>query len=359
VVADVPGLIDELVDGIHYRDHTSGWTRRRADIAAWSQTGIDRRRKIVIGAYCVTDLAHHVRYVTPECWQPPYGGVTPGELARAYLRHCRRLQMWDLPPGDLGRTRIPWHRSQVPSLIAGTAPLYYDGASREGEWAIVDIDACYASLYLPFGLAPTFYHDVVQDKQGRDIEGTCRSISVSTLVFDRPAEWLEVKAARNALVGVSGGGSGKFSWLERGQLKTRRAMNDCYSPSVVAWCLWCATAIARDMIHRFQFVTWATDGGILPAENAAAAVKWIADAWHLTASVRAAGPGRVWHATCWRVGDAETAHTEGQRAQATQCLDRVQDCDPGWYRDRLAWGMRVRRSMPEPRPLAPVRCVEV
>jgi hypothetical protein len=214
-------------------------------------------------------------------------------------------------------------------LETAQAPLYYDGTTHEGDFAVVDIDACYPSLYLPVGMAPRFFPDL-------PALGLSRLSGDGPPDWDRPAEWLAgPKAARNALVGITMTRGDTLEWLERGKVCHKKAINDCYSPSLAAWCVWCVGAVAVDLVRRFGFVTWATDGGVAPTgELADAAIVHVRDMWGLTATVRARGLGRVWNATTWAVGDHETAQPVKLDGEPVDLLPRV---DVGWYRDTLRW----------------------
>jgi hypothetical protein len=160
--------------------------------------------------------------------------------------------------------------------------------------------------------------------------------------WDRPDEWLAgPKKARNALVGICSTRGDTLEWLERGELRSKKAINDCYSPSLAAWCLWCVGAIARDLVEGFGFVSWATDGGICPLDRAADAVAALHRTWGLQASVRAQGQGRVWNATTWEIGAQRTGQEhrlDGGR------VELVPDVDVEWYRQTLTWAQEQHNA---------------
>lgn len=321
-------LLSDLIAGIHARDRMTGWRRVAAHPETWTEAGIARRRDVVVGSQAITDGANRIRYVRAELFEAQ-GGVTDGELARLYLRRCRRQEIVRLGctgPGDMARHRIPWSADQLPALEAARAPLYFDGTSREGEWAYVDLTAAFARLYLPLGLAPRYYRagDLAADP----------ILVRSAMAFERPEEWLRLKGPRNTLVGIAGS-RGMITTWRKGQEVPVRRINDCFSPSIPAWCMDACSALAEDLIVRFGMATWTTDGGIVARDRAEEVCAYVRGAWGLDMTVRAEGPGRIWHATCWEIGEESTAQAlrlDGGPVSA------VGNWPTDWYRQRAVRG---------------------
>jgi hypothetical protein len=327
-------LYEELRDGIFAHDKATGWERRRTCLANWTDKGLARMKNITVGAQCIVDQAAKVKYVDTEAWDDPNYGITDAELARAYIRHCRRLALFQLGTykGDMLKKCVPWRKAHLPALEAARAPLYYDGKAREGDWALMDLKACYPNLYVPVGLAPSFLlpNETYPNP----------SLGVSEVRFDRPGEWMEHKGPRTALVGICGL-RGSITVLEHGSEVAKPVFNDCFSPSLVAWCLWCANAIAQDLIERFGFVTWATDGGICPATMATKAAAYVNGAWGLTLAVNAMDTGCVWHATSYQVGELATAQEE--RVPGLY-HNQLLPLDVSWFRDRFRWARSIEAA---------------
>lgn len=243
------------------------------------------------------------------------GQVTPGEMARAYLR--RVLD---------GRRAVPYQRQAT--ALCDRRPGYYFSGARTGHLALVDVRACYASIYSRLSL------DVLYRPESRP-----PIVAVGRMPFPARNEWLSAKAPRNAA----------FGNLLRPRICEWRygvpvedaAPNRFFAPDLQGMVIDVTHCVAQETRALFGTSSWAVDGGTIPAERADEWIDWLAERWGLTGEVRASGGALLFGPTSWRIGDTQTRDVEHGRPHAWPATDSIRPL-PTRLRDELAAVMKGR-----------------
>lgn len=232
------------------------------------------------GSLTVADWG--LKLLEPDVWP-----LTPGELARQYIRET-------LAPflADNSRMRgraIPWRR-QAAALLS--PPPYYFSAPRErgGAWSYLDIQACHANLYLR--RSPVVVYRPHFDPP------VLSSVGPAWLA---PSEWLIDKAAYCAAWGTMRASHGPTE-LRRGVAAARSAPNRYFAPDAAAVVLDTLHAVASECrLAAPSLAMWAVDGCIVRPDDAGAVVE-VCRRWGLTMTERCSGPGWLWALNSWRIG---------------------------------------------------------
>lgn len=215
-------------------------------------------------AYC---SCHRVSWTDFEL--EPYPETA---LIRPYLREIANMQ-----GGEIVRV-------YEQELLTRTPPIWFENP-LEGELVIVDIDSAYWQLYAPASV------DLDYNGCGHPRQGRVRFLGVDEL---RP-----FKVARNALLGTLR--SEHRTELVFGELKWVKVAPTLRRPALWAYVQDCLGAIAWEM-RRFGARWVNVDGYVFPHRDLAEdAIAWLADRWHLSASVRAEGEGRVTGINTWHL----------------------------------------------------------
>lgn len=225
--------------------------------------------------------------------------VADGELARLYLK--RTLE-------EAQRPKVPFKR---PALEFTTRqPAYHFEGEQGGPFELVDISACYASLYCRLALDLTYRPD-----------SSPHVLVVGHATFPDNAEWRQSKGPRNALWGnlLKPRGS---EWRFGVQVDDAYP-NRYFAPDLTGIVLDAAHAIAGQAVNKYGAVSWAVDGGCFRPGQGRAFIEWLSGSFGLTATVRAEGPGWLFGATSYRVGAEETADVKKGRAHVWPRMTRL------------------------------------
>ena len=300
-------LLDELASRVLDSDGNGGWKRtvvddlpelhrvelmgsyRQAWLSPTKLTIRDTREKRVVG-----------------------GGVTSGEVAREYLRDTLA-----------GRPSVPYRRDAM--ALTNRKPGYFFAGQTVGSLALVDVDACFASIYGRLTI------DVVYRPATRP-----RLIGLGTHPFPRTDEWMVAKKPRNSAYGALV--NPHLSEWRKGR-HVEVSPNNFFAPDLVALIMDVTHSIAQETREKFGLVSWGVDGGIIPEDRADEWVTWLRERWAMGGSVRARGVGKAYGAVSWRIEDAMTLDVEHGHPHAWVEADTLRRL-PGDLRDQLAELMR-------------------
>lgn len=228
----------------------------------------------------------------------------------------------------------PEPRIEDDHLLERQAPLYFPGP-RSGEFACIDVDAAYWSLYRVASL------DLSYDGELTPRQGRIRFLGADEL---RP-----FKFPRNAVIGSI-----------RAEVRTEAHYGEIRSvpigpqwrrPGLWAWIIDTLEAIAWDARMLFGAVHIQVDGYIVPADVAGDLVRWLRSEWGLQASIRAVGPGTITGLGHWSIAstdkgsDAEEGFAEPHQAGMEHVDNMAQDKMSAarvnglrsWFIDALAY----------------------
>jgi hypothetical protein len=227
------------------------------------------------------------------------GGITNGELARRYLK---RTMSEGAALGNPKLLRCVPYRKEAMQFME-RRPAYHFAGQTGGPFTLVDIKACYATLYSRMTL------DLVYRP-----ETNPPLLGIGRAVFPQASEWLETKGPRNALWGTLLNQTG-VEW--RHGTRTENAYpNQFFAPDLRGLVYDAIHAIAQEAIHSFGALSWAVDGGCFRPEEGRAFAEWLADSFGLTAEIRAEGPGWLFGPTSYQVGPLVTL--DAKKGQARQ-----------------------------------------
>lgn len=268
------------------RDFVLGRPRRRVDLVGFFGGCPDGRYVLAQGGRAAWDCQAQERLVHISLPEAP----DASELARPWLRHC-------VDVSGTKRTRIPWSNDQF-SWLSIPQPLHLAQVGElRGEWAMVDIEAAYYSIYSALSLDLEYKRD----------RGT---MTIRDVAFDGHEQIAPHKLARNMAAGIIRS-THRTIW-EGGTVHEERSHNTLLAPQL--WALIADTmhAIARRAVEGYGAVFVNTDGYIVPAGHADGLITELADDWCLKASVRASGKAALQSYTSYQVGDhtTETNHQE-------------------------------------------------
>ncbi len=255
------------------------------------------------------------KFVDDESWP-----VTPGEVARHWVREYGE---------KIGqKVKIVSRKYQSEIFHSLSAPYFFTPPKdRGGPWAIVDIDACYFSLYNPMYFDMEFSPFTQRCGLGRFPAGPSSDLK-------------ESKTIRNALFGNML--TARLGALSFGELPppNKCAPNNLYAPGLASYVWLTCHAIAQEARESYGFISWSTDGGICRPETAERFISFLEDKWHLSASVRCIGPGYVWGHNSWSVGGMETKDVTDGRCTAHRALEQSKFVRP----ETVDWLANLRRE---------------
>ena len=230
--------------------------------------------------------------------------VTNGELGRLYLK---RVMTNGAEAGNATLLRrVPYRREAMQFMDRG--PAYYFAGECGGPFTLVDIKACYATLYTRLTL-----NVIYRPECNPPLFGLGRG------QFPQVGEWLETKGPRNALWGTVLNPTGP-EW-RHGEFTPNAYPNRFFAPDLRGMVYDAAHAIAREATTRFGALSWAVDGGAFRPEEAREFIDWLDTAWGLTAEVRAEGPGWMFGATSYSIGPVTTEDVRKGKAMQWSEMD--------------------------------------
>ena len=281
---DMTLLADLAIEAIDH-DLERGWTReevselpelrdpdllrpfKRAWISPYSVTIQDTRSRKILGM-----------------------PVSNGEISRRYLK---RTMAEGLEAG--GSTflakRVPWRRDALQFL--DRQPAYYFAGQCGGPFELVDITACYASLYTRLTLDMIYRPETDPPLLG-----------LGRAVFPRSNEWLISKAPRNALWGSML--QHRIREWRHGEPVDEVVPNKFFAPDLRGVVLDAVHAIATTAREQFGALSWAADGGAFRPGMGSEFAHWLSETWALEATIRAEGPGWLFGATSYSIGPEVT-----------------------------------------------------
>jgi hypothetical protein len=285
-------LADLTTESLH-RDAENGWTRdkvseipelrnpellapfKQAYLSQSSLTVKDTRSRKVVGSL-----------------------VSNGELSRLYLKKLMSQAAENTGKSFLAK-RVPFRRDAMQFL--DRRPAYFFDGQVAGPFVLVDISACYASLYTRLTLDLTYRPECNPPLLG-----------LGRAAFPRASEWVQVKAPRNALWGNLLRPRGR-EW-RHGVLKENAYPNAFFAPDLSGIVYDAAHAIALEAREKFGALSWAVDGGAFRPEEGRKFIAWLDENYGLTAEVRAEGPGWMFGPTSYSIGPVTTTDVKKGRA---------------------------------------------
>jgi hypothetical protein len=211
------------------------------------------------------------------------------ELARPWLR---RVRLSGTYRWGMGKCRVPWRHESL-SLLGLRPPRFWGGRTVRGDFAYIDLTRAYAQLWSALTL--DMYFRPEQNMLGLG--------SMEFLGLD------EVTPIA-AIIHTAGGSirSTSMSVFDCGTEKVRQttSWSKILAPDLWGVMMTQLNAVAHEMVRDFQAVLWHTDGGVVPLSLAPQAIRHLAAAWRLVATVRASGAGTIYGPTRWQIGETKT-----------------------------------------------------
>ena len=281
-------LIEELTTQATTRDEERGWVRTSVEFLP--ELRDPELLKPFARAY-MTDKSLTIRDTKTR--KVIGRNVANGEVARLYMKSIMKES------DDLLAKRVPFRRDSLQFL--DRHPAYYFAGQCPGPFVLVDISACYATLYSRLTLDLTYRPDTDPPLLG-----------LGRGYFPSQGEWLQAKGPRNALWGC----------LLRPRLREWRHgepiddafPNIYFAPDLVGAVLDACHSIAAQAV-KMGALSWAVDGGAFRPEEGERFIEWLACVFGLHAGVRAEGPGWLFGATSYSIGPTVTQDVLAGRAQ--------------------------------------------
>lgn len=280
-------LISELTTEATNRDLERGWVRE--NVTSLKEV----RNPELLAPYARAYLGEKSLTIKDTKSRKIVGEeVSPGELARGYMKHI----MAD--GDDLLSKRVPWRRDALQFL--DRHPPYYFGGQCAGPFVLIDIVACFATLYSRLTL------DLVYRPE-------CNPplLGLGRGHFPRSDEWIETKAPRNALWGNLL--RPRIREWRHGVAKDDALPNRFFAPDLTGIVLDACNAIAGEAVKRGA-LSWAVDGGVMRPQEAASFMEYLSQQWGLICTARASGPGWLFGATSYHIGSLTTEDVRKGRA---------------------------------------------
>lgn len=321
VGADNMTLLSDLTTEATDRDGNSGWTRecvtsipeardpdllkpfKRAYLSDNSLAVLDTRTRKVIGP-----------------------AVTNGELSRLYLK--RVMANGAEAGSQILKKRVPWRREAL--QFADRCPAYYFTGQVGGPFELVDVTACYATLYSRLTLDLTYRPDTDPPLLG-----------LGKAAFLSPGEWLTAKGPRNAAWG--GVLSRHIREWRHGQPVDNLIPNRFFAPDLRGIVYDASHAMALEALEKFGAISWAVDGGVFRPGEGRAFAAWLESAWGLHAEVRAEGPGWLFGPVSYSIGPVTTKDVKAGRAIQWSEADTLRR-QSEWKRQWLADAFKQREA---------------
>jgi hypothetical protein len=293
-------IVDELTSEALDRDLERGWERRRVNSFP------ELRDPDLLKPYASAFMGERSLTVKDTRVRKIVGSdVAPGELARLYVK--RIMADGD----DMLSKKVPWRRDAL--QFTDRRPAYYFAGQSEGPFVLVDIVACYATLYSRLTLDLTY-----RPETNPPLLGLGRGY------FPRTEEWLEAKGPRNALWGN----------ILRPRIREWRhgipnesLPNRFFAPDLTGIVLDACHSIAQEAVRRGA-LSWAVDGGVFRPEEGERFIEWLRDSWGVESTVRASGPGFLFGATSYSIGPLVTEDVRKGRAHQWEETNHLRPIKP-------------------------------
>lgn len=286
-------LLSDLTTEALERDSNNGWTREQV-------TAIPEHRdpdllKPFKRAYLAPASLSIRDTKTRKIVGRP---VANGEVSRIYLRRVMK-NAFEAGGSKMLAKRIPWRKEALQFLDRG--PAYYFAGQIGGPFELVDISACYASLYMRLTLDMTYRPDTHPPILG-----------MGKGAFPDAAQWMQAKGPRNAAWGSMLRPTGR-EW-RHGELVENAYPNSLFAPDLRGIVLDAAHAIAVEAKDTFGALSWAVDGGCFRPTKGREFTEWLKERWGLTAILKAEGPGWMFGPSSYSIGPITTADVKAGRA---------------------------------------------
>jgi hypothetical protein len=310
-------LLDELQNEATIRDEENGWTRETVTtLPEWRDPELLKPfAKAYLSEKSVTIRDTKVRKIVgPK--------IPNGAIARLYLQSILRHAKEEAPKSMLAR-RVPFQRDA--HQFDERRPAYFFRGQTGGPFVLVDITACYASIYSRLSVDMTYRPDTDPPLFG-----------IGRGAFPRKDEWIETKGPRNALFGSIVNPTVR-EW-RHGEPVDNAFPNRFYAPDLKGVIFDVCHAIALEAREEFGCLSWAVDGGIFRPEEGRTFVEWLESAFGLNATVRAEGLGWMFGPTSYSIGEVTTADVEKGQAHEWPETDNLRETSKrsrGWLADVL------------------------
>ena len=308
-------LLESLTNEALSRDAESGWTRERvSEIPERKNPGLLKSFK---RAY-MSDLALTIKDTKTR--KVIDAEVSKGEVGRLYLKRVMG-NAFEAGGNKLLAKKVPWRREALAFVDRG--PAYYFAGQTGGPFELVDIKACYASLYTRLTIDLTYRPDT-----NPPLLGLGRGI------FVQREEWMKAKPQRNAAWG--GLLQPRGSEWRYGTLMEDAYPNPFFAPDLRGIVFDAAHAIALEAREKFHSISWSVDGGCFRPGEGQRFIEWLHAAWGLEAEIRAEGPGWIFGPNSYSIGSVMTADVEAGRAivfPETDTLHRQSERHRSWLAD--------------------------
>ncbi len=309
-------LTDELTTEATNHDLENGWSRE--SVASFPELRnpelLAPFKKAYMGEKSLTIKDNRTRKIVGS-------EISNGELSRSYLKKIMA------EGDDMLTRRVPYRREALE--FTERHPASYFAGQCEGPFVLVDIVACYATLYSRLTLDLTYRPDCDPPLLG-----------LGRGYFLRTPELLEEKQLRNSLFGNLIR-PGVREW-RHGQPLEDAFPNRFFAPDLVGIVFDACHAIANQA-RDLGALSWFTDGGVFRPEEGRTFIEWLESAFGLRAEVRAEGPGWMFGATSYHIGATVTADVKKGQARewpATSNLRKMKPTQIAWlagiFKERVA-----------------------
>jgi hypothetical protein len=275
----------------------------------WLSDEAPRYPALALGTRCAYDLSQprgERPRIMPACDAPRQGQEVAGAYSRALLREFR----------PHSRAWYPFTRQQRNlALLNWSAPYWRSRIRPAGDLVVVDLRWAYWQIYSPTTL------DLLYDP----ISGEIARGRIPFVGCDHPELCLD-PVSRSSM--VSRLNPGRPSSLRRGRPTSGPVPRFWRQPHLWAYVMDVLCAVAWDIRDRYPCWEVATDGYLLRAEDAEAAVAYIKESWLLEARVKPAmnGPDG---------GGAAVEHGRWISPEVRETLRcgrrRIAEAAPGWH----------------------------
>jgi len=295
-------LLSDLATEALERDSNTGWTRQEVDEIT------EHRDPRLLRPFKRAWVSPHSLTIGDTRTRKVLGSsISNGELSRLYLKRTMTNAL-DAGGNRMLAKRVPWHRGALQFEDRG--PAYFFAGQVGGPFEMIDIKACYASLYTRMTLDLVYRPDTDPPLLG-----------IGRGSFPQASEWLEEKGPRNALWGTTLGRFGR-EW-RHGQIIEDAFPNRFFAPDLGGFVYDAAHAIASEAKTTFHAMSWAVDGGVFRPGDGQAFAQWLSDSWGLVADIRAEGPGWMFGPTSYQIGPVTTADVKAGRAKQSEAFNTL------------------------------------
>ena len=232
----------------------------------WIKRMNPKHCSLIVGSKQITDTTNKVKYL----YQWPFSF---GELAAEYLDYC--LEDSELKP--LGGSPGP------------KAPVAFRGPTK-GNFAYVDIKACYFTLYSVLSL---------------DFEYSSSYVDLGTIPFKDTDQLALSKPLRNTVFGMSRKAS--RTRYKNGTYNRTKERSHYYRPMISNYVLSTMQAVAQEAWSLFPIQQWLTDAAVIPTSYAPELMEYLSEEWNLTSEIQAHGPAYSFAAGVYKIGPKTTS----------------------------------------------------